>query len=219
MSGGTHAEAAAEAKAAFYLRLRARGIQNLEVLRAFERVPRRHFVLDRYGDLASRDLALPIGCGQTLDEPWLLARMIEALDVQPTHRVLQVGAGSGYATMVLAQLAAEVMALERFRSLADAAQTRLGALSIANAVVVWGDGLAVPAEVPPFDRILVHALLPELLSSLTARLAGGGIIVAARPTEEGQAITRISLSENIVTETAICPCRLQTIQAGLASTL
>ena len=103
------AEEAAEAKAAFHLRMRARGVQDLAVLRAFELVPRQTFVPHRYLDLASRDLALPIGCGQTLDEPWLVARMIEALSVERGHRVLEIGAGTGSTAAILAQLAAEVI--------------------------------------------------------------------------------------------------------------
>lgn len=209
----------AEAKAAFHLRMRARGIRDTNVLRAFERVLRHDFVPHRYLDLAARDLALPIGCGQTLDEPWLVARMIEALSVQPTHRVLQVGAGTGYATAILAQLAAEVMGLERYQSLASAAQARIAGLAIGHAAVVWGDGLAVPPEAGAFDRILVHGVLAELPASLTDRLAPDGVLVAACPVGEGQAVKRITRHEDGFADATICPCRLQPIQPGLAAAL
>ena len=145
------ADDAAEAKAAFHLRMRARGIQDISVLRAFEIVPRQAFVPRRYLDLAQRDLALPIDCGQTLPEPWLVARLIEAAKVERKHRVLEIGAGTGYATAILSHLAADVISLERYQSLAIAAQARLDAQGIENAAVVWGRwpgaaGLARPGR-------------------------------------------------------------------------
>ncbi len=213
------AEDVAEAKAASHLRMRARGVQDLAVLRAFELVPRQTFVPHRYLDLTSRDLALPIGCGQTLDEPWLIARMIEALGVERGHRVLEIGAGTGYATAILAHLAAEVIALERFQSLASAAQSRLAALGVVNAAVVWADGLDLPAEIEPFDRILVHGLLETLPERLMDRLGPDGVLVCARPSAEVQAIVRIKKNAEAVVETLICPCRLQPIVPGLAATL
>jgi len=214
-------EEAAEAIAAFHLRMRARGIQDLAVLRAFELVPRHAFVPHRYLDLVSRDLALPIGCGQTQNEPWLVARMIEALRLEPAHRVLEIGSGTGYATAILAHLCAEVMGLERFGSLALAAQARLVDLKIANAAVVWGDGLAVPLQIEPFDRILVHGLLKEVPSALLDRLAPTGVIVCARPAANGQAIVRLDKSAEAEDplETVVCGCRFQPIQPGLAATL
>ena len=171
--------AEAEAKAAFHLRLRARGVRDHAVLRAFELVPRARFVSERYAALAARDLPLPLACGQTTHEPWRYALAVEALGVEPAHRVLEIGSGSGYVTAVLAQLAGEVLSLERWAGLAEAASARLGWLEIGNAVVAWGDGLAVPAETGPFDRILVHAAIPDT-AELTALLALGGRLVAGR---------------------------------------
>ena len=118
------------------------------MLRAFELVPRQAFVPRRYLDLAQRDLALPIDCGQTLPEPWLVARMIEAAKVERTHRVLEIGAGPHATAAILSHLAADVIALERYQSLAIAAQARLDAQGIENAAV-WGDGLALPASLDP----------------------------------------------------------------------
>ncbi len=209
----------AEAKAAFHLRMRARGIHDTRVLRAFELVPRHAFVPHRYSDLAARDLALPIGCGQTMDEPWLVARMIEALDVQPTHRVLQIGAGSGYATAVLAQLAAEVIGLERYQSLARGAQTQIETLGIANAAVVWSDGLAPLPDLDDFDRILVHALVTQIPEGWAKPLAADGIIVAARPGAAGQGIARLQKTRDGFGETSVCPASFQTLFPGLAATL
>ena len=214
------AEEAAEAKAAFHLRMRARGIHDIRVLRAFEVVPRQTFVPHRYLDLAARDLALPIGCGQTLPEPWLAARMIEALRVERTHRVLEIGAGTGYAAAILSHLAEEVISLERYQSLAIAAQARLAALGIETAAVVWGDGLALPAGLEPFDRIIAHGLLDPLPAALLDHLAEGGFLVCARPASEGQALARIARgADGAPSETMLGPCNLQAIESGLASML
>ena len=214
------ADDAAEAKAAFHLRMRARGIQDIRVLRAFELVPRQAFVPRRYLDLAQRDLALPIDCGQTLPEPWLVARMIEAARVERTHRILEIGAGTGYATAILSHLAADVISLERYQSLAISAQARLDAHGIDNAAVVWGDGLALPASLDPVDRVVVHGVLDVVRATLTDRLAEGGILVCARPTPDGPVVARIAKDANgTFAETLLGPCSLQPILPGLAATL
>ena len=214
------ADDAAEAKAAFHLRMRARGIQDISVLRAFEIVPRQAFVPRRYLDLAQRDLALPIDCGQTLPEPWLVARLIEAAKVERKHRVLEIGAGTGYATAILSHLAADVISLERYQSLAIAAQARLDAQGIENAAVVWGDGLALPASLDPVDRIVVHGLLDPVPETLTDRLVEGGILVCARPSAAGQVVARLAKgAAGALTWTTLGPCSLQPILPGLAATL
>ncbi len=164
------AAAMAQAKAAFLLVMRARGIQDVNVLRALETVPREIFVPHRYQDLARRHLALPLRCGQTLPEPFLAARMIEALELAAHHRVLEIGAGSGYATALIARIAREVVSIERFQSLAIEAAARLARLGFDRASVVWGDGLAVPPEAGPFDRIIVQGALLEAPANLVALL-------------------------------------------------
>ncbi|RYC33103.1 methyltransferase domain-containing protein [Lichenibacterium minor] len=179
-----------EAKAEFLFRLRSRGIRDLAVLRAMEAVPRDAFVPHRYADLAVRDIALPLPCGQTLSEPSLVARMLEALGVGPGHRVLEVGSGSGYAAAVLARLGGDVLGVERFRTLAQAAKARLSTLGIANASVVWGDGLAVPSGHSPFDRILVHGALDRVPDELAALLAPDGTIVFATSVSDRQQVVR-----------------------------
>jgi len=216
-------EEAAAAKAAFVLRLRARGIRDLALLRGLEKVPREIFVPHRYVDLARRDLALPIGCGQTLSEPWLVARMIEALAPASQHRVLEIGTGSGYATAILAELAREVLSVERFQSLAIAARLRLEELGIGNAAVVFGDGLAVPREIGSFDRILVHGRLDDIPASLLDLLASDGRIVLARSDPQmpwRQILVEVSRgADETITEVNRGPCRLQAIMPGLASIL
>src|SRR5919112_176226 len=112
----------------FLLSLRRRGIGDGDVLRAMDEVPREHFVTAQFADSAYSDQALPIACGQTISQPYLVAYMTEQLDVQPDHRVLEVGTGSGYQAAVLSRLAREVVTLERYRTLANSARARLKTL-------------------------------------------------------------------------------------------
>jgi protein-L-isoaspartate(D-aspartate) O-methyltransferase len=217
------AEELAQVKAEFMLRMRARGIQDLAILRALERVPRELFVPHHYVDLARRDLALPIGCGQTLSEPFLVARMIEALAPDRNDRVLEVGTGSGYATAVLAEIVRQVISIERFQSLAIAARLRLEKLAKANADIIWGDGLAVPRQMGAFDRILVHGRLDDVPNRLVELLGERGCMVMAR--QDTQVPTRQRLvrltcgAKNEMIETDLGPCRLQPIVSGYALSL
>jgi len=169
----------AEERAQFVLRLRARGIRDLRLLRALERAPRALFMPQRYGDIAARDIALPIGCGQTSPPPSVLAAMIEALDPKPASRVLEIGTGAGYAAALLAQLAGSVVSLERIQTLALEAAARLQTFGLANVRVAWADGLAFDPEGALFDRVIVHALIEAPAPRLTALLAEGGSLVAA----------------------------------------
>jgi protein-L-isoaspartate(D-aspartate) O-methyltransferase len=171
----------AEATAEFLLRLRAQGIRNLDLLRALEMVPRRNFAPHRYADLAGRDVALPIGCGQTMSEPSLIAHMIDALELTADHRLLEVGTGSGYCTAVLARLCAEVVSLERYRTLVFEAQTRFAAMAIERVRILWRDALAAEPTLGIFNRILVHGAFSELPPALIDRLASGGKVIYARP--------------------------------------
>jgi protein-L-isoaspartate(D-aspartate) O-methyltransferase len=217
------AQVQAQVKAEFMLRMRARGIQDLGILRALERVPRELFVPHLYVDLARRDLALPIGCGQTLSEPFLVARMIEALAPARNHRVLEIGTGSGYATAVLAEIVAQVISIERFQSLAIAARLRLEKLTKTNAEIIWGDGLALPREIGTFDRILVHGRLDEVPPRLVELLGERGHMVLARQdlqAPERQRLVRLAYTtDGAPVETDLWPCRLQPIVPGYAHSL
>jgi protein-L-isoaspartate(D-aspartate) O-methyltransferase len=205
----------AQATMSFVLGLRAGGISNLDVLRALEKVPRGRFVPHRYVDLALRNVALPIGCGQTMPEPILVARMIEALEPAPGLRILEIGTGSGYATAILAQIAREVLSIERFQSLAGEAAARLERLGIGNARIVWGDGLALPPEAGLFDRILIHAAVEPLPPPIAALLAAGGATVHARSAGQGRArLIRRTGGQAGFEETDIGPCRLGPLIAG-----
>jgi protein-L-isoaspartate(D-aspartate) O-methyltransferase len=212
----------AEERAAFHMRLRAQGIRDLAVLRTLELVPRALFIPHRYADLAQKDVALPIGCGQTISEPCLVARMMEALDLAKHHRVLEVGAGSGYTAAILSQLAGEVISIERFQSLATEARSRLGQMGIDNAGVVWGDGLNIPAEVGAFDRIFVEGRLDDGPEPFIGLLEDGGVLVFARRDPEAagrQQVVRLERHGNETAMTFVSPCRMQAILPGLAQAL
>jgi protein-L-isoaspartate(D-aspartate) O-methyltransferase len=168
-----------EERVQFVLRLRARGIRDLRLLRALERAPRALFMPQRYGDIAARDIALPIGCGQTAPPPSIVAAMIEALDPKPGQRILEIGAGTGYAAALLAQLAGEVVSLERIQTLALEAAARLKAFGLANVRVAWADALALDPSGGLFDGVLVHALIEPPAPRLTDLLAEDGSLVAA----------------------------------------
>jgi protein-L-isoaspartate(D-aspartate) O-methyltransferase len=168
----------AEERAQFMLRMRARGIQDLSLLRALERAPRALFMPQRYQDIAARDIALPIGCGQTAPPPSVVAAMIEALSLNRAHCVFEIGAGTGYATALLSQLASQVLSVERCQSLALEAATRLEAFGVVNAQVAWADGLSPSAQVGRFDRILIHGLIEAPPDGLIGLLSADGVLVA-----------------------------------------
>jgi protein-L-isoaspartate(D-aspartate) O-methyltransferase len=168
----------AEERAQFMLRMRARGIQDLGVLRALERAPRALFIPQRYSDMSARDIVLPIGCGQTLPPPSVVAAMIQVLDIDRSHSVLEIGAGTGYATALLAQLASQVLSLERCQTLALEASARLEAFGLKNAQVAWADGLATDPGAGRFDRIIVHGLIEASHEGLFDLLAESGALVA-----------------------------------------
>jgi protein-L-isoaspartate(D-aspartate) O-methyltransferase len=171
-------EVDAQERAQFMLRMRARGIQDLSLLRALERAPRALFMPQRYQDVAARDIALPIGCGQTAPPPSVAAAMIEALALNRAHSVFEIGAGTGYATALLSQLAGQVLSVERCQTLALEAATRLTAFGVDNAQVAWADGLSPGDHVGPFDRIIVHGLIGEPPAGLVERLSADGALVA-----------------------------------------
>jgi protein-L-isoaspartate(D-aspartate) O-methyltransferase len=150
--------------------LRARGISDPRVLDAMLRVPRHRFVPETCRAQAYDDHPLPIGDGQTISQPYVVALMLESLQLAPTDKVLEVGTGSGYVTALLAELASQVFSIERHPALADSAREILAALGYTNVRVFTGDGTLGLPSVAPFDAILVSAAAPRLPSTLTAQL-------------------------------------------------
>jgi protein-L-isoaspartate(D-aspartate) O-methyltransferase len=169
----------------FLLTLRRRGISDQAVLRAMDEVPRDRFVETSFGGSAYADQALPIACGQTISQPYVVAYMTEQLAVRTHHRVLEVGTGSGYQAAVLSRLAREVVSVERYRTLADAARERLKSLGYNNVEVVAGDGFVGMPGRAPFDRIIVTAAAETLPESLLGQLAEDGIMILPLGSHEG----------------------------------
>ncbi len=166
-----------ESRMEFLLALRRRGISNAAVLRAMEEVAREHFVEPGQDADAYADQALPIACGQTISQPYVVAYMSEKLDVRRTDRVLEIGTGSGYQAAVLAKLAREVVSVERYRTLAERARARLKALGYDNVEVIVGDGFSGAPDRAPFDRIIVTAAAEKIPDALLEQLKDGGIMV------------------------------------------
>jgi protein-L-isoaspartate(D-aspartate) O-methyltransferase len=169
----------------FLLTLRRRGISDQGVLRAMDEVPRDRFVETGFAGSAYADQALPIACGQTISQPYVVAYMTEQLAVRPHHRVLEVGTGSGYQAAVLSRLAGEVISIERYRTLADAARERLKALGYHNVEIVVGDGFAGVPGRAPYDRIIVTAAAETLPQTLLDQLADDGIMILPLGAHDG----------------------------------
>lgn len=175
------------------LQLGGRGISDLRVLAAFRRVPRESFVSAGMADLAYRDAPIPIGAGQTISQPYIVALMAEALELRPTDRVLEVGTGSGYAAAILSCLAAEVFTVERHESLAAAARERLERLGYRNVKVLHGDGTLGWPEHAPFDAIAVAAGGPGIPNALLEQLGPGGrLVIPVGPDQELQTLLRVT---------------------------
>lgn len=157
--------------------LRARGITDTRVLTAMASVPREHFVGGEHSHEAYADQPLPIGAGQTISQPYVVARMAELAEIRPSERVLDVGSGSGYQAAILAQLADEVFGVEIRRELADIATKRLAAMGLGRVRIRVGDGGYGWAEHAPYDAILVAAAAEDVPVPLLAQLADGGRMV------------------------------------------
>jgi protein-L-isoaspartate(D-aspartate) O-methyltransferase len=169
--------------------LRGRGIRDGRILDAFRTVPRERFVPDEIRDAAYDDTPLPIEAGQTVSQPYIVALMIEAAKVEAGAKVLEIGAGSGYAAAVMSRVAREVIAIERHAELADAARRRLAALDCGSVRILEGDGSIGLAEAAPFDAILVAASGSHVPDGLLEQLATGGVLVM--PLGEADAVQRL----------------------------
>ena len=158
--------------------LKGRDIVDKGVLRVMGEIRREEFVPGAYQAMSYGDGPLPIGCGQTISQPYIVARMSQELRVQGDSEVLEVGTGSGYQTAVLAKLAKKVYTIERFSQMSEAAQAVLGRLGIENVEFYAGDGSCGWCEEKKFDRIMITAAVPEGPEALKEQLADGGLMVA-----------------------------------------
>jgi protein-L-isoaspartate(D-aspartate) O-methyltransferase len=204
----------------FLLDLRQRGINDVAVLRALDEVPRERFVEDRFAREAYADRALPIACGQTISQPFMVAYMTEQLGVWPDNRVLEVGTGSGYQAAVLSRLAREVITVERYRTLADAARARLAALGCDNVEVIVGDGFSGVPERAPFDRIIITAAAEEVPKALTEQLDDGGVMLLPLGPQGGiQHLVKLTKSTRTLTRETLLAVRFVPLVPGQAREL
>jgi protein-L-isoaspartate(D-aspartate) O-methyltransferase len=171
--------------------LQAKGIRDLAVLRAVSQVPRHLFVPDSVRHRAYEDSALPIGGGQTISQPWVQARYLEALRLTGRERVLEIGTGSGYQTALLAMVADTVFSVERLQALAAQARGALEAAGLRNVTVLVGDGTLGWRPFGPYDAILVSAASPQVPGPLLEQLAPGGRLVIPIGERDTQVLTLI----------------------------
>ena len=204
----------------FLLGLRKRGISDAAVLRAMDEVPREHFVDKPFLDSAYADQALPIACGQTISQPYVVAYMSEHLRVQGDHRVLEIGTGSGYQAAVLSRLARDVITIERYRTLAETARNRMASLGYDNVEVRVGDGLAGVPERAPFDRIIITAAAETVPDALVGQLAVGGVmLLPLGPHAGAQQLVRLTKDEGGIKREDLIGVRFVPLLAGKAREL
>jgi protein-L-isoaspartate(D-aspartate) O-methyltransferase len=197
--------------------LRARGIRDTRVLEAIETVPRELFVQEEFKDLAYADQALPIECGQTLSQPFIVAFMTDKLKVGERMKVLEVGTGSGYQSAILAQLCRRVYTVERYRTLLKAAEARFAELRLANVTTVLGDGTRGWPKQAPFERIIVTAAARKLPRKLLEQLAIGGVMIIPVEVSPGrQEILRITRTEDDFERESLLPVRFVPLVEGIA---
>ena len=191
--------------------LRRRGIGDERVLEAMGRVPREQFVPEEVRRRAYADSALPIGHRQTISQPWVVAAICQALALDGSESVLEIGTGSGYSTAVLAQLARSVISFERVPELAEGARAALERLGVEGVEVVLADGSRGHQEAAPYDAIAVHAATPEAPHSLIAQLAPGGRLVVPIATGSSDLLTAFrsegTAESPTLRQETIGPCR------------
>jgi protein-L-isoaspartate(D-aspartate) O-methyltransferase len=173
--------------------LRQRGIGDERVLGAMERVPRHEFAPEQYRDQAYEDHPLPIGEGQTISQPYIVAIMLDALKLSPTDKVLEIGTGSGYVTALLAELTPRVISIERHESLAESARALLAALGYSNVNVVTGDGTQGFPEAAPYDAIVVSAAAADMPPALIKQLGEGGRMIIPVGSEDSQQLRLVRM--------------------------
>lgn len=168
----------------------ARGVRDRRVIEAFLKVPRHCFVPSEFQDLAYHDSPLPIGEGQTISQPYIVALMLELLAIESADRILEIGTGSGYQTALLAELAKEVYSIERIETLFERARVSLGALGYTNVFLFRGDGTKGLPQFAPYQKIIVSACAGRIYESWVEELTEGGIIVLPLDEKTGQTLIR-----------------------------
>lgn len=206
----------AQTKMQFLFALRSKGVTDSRVLHAMEKIDRAAFVRGLFAERAYEDMPLPIACGQTISQPSVVGLMTQALDVQPRHKVLEIGTGSGYQAAILSQLARRVYSIDRFKRLVADAQTVFDALGIANITAMTADGSFGLAEQAPFDRILLTAAAEDPPGPLLAQLRVGGIMVLpVGQSDTVQSLIRVTRLEKGFDYEELRPVRFVPLIEGL----
>ena len=209
-----------EAFAFFLLRLRGKGIVAKNLISAFEATPRQGFVPDRWQGVAWAEGMIPIECGEAIEGPDLQAAIIASLAIEPGHRVLEVGTGSGFTAAVMARLAAKVVTVERYKTLTEQARQRMEALGLTNVSVRHADGSQGLAAEAPFDRIVVWAAFDSMPRSFAEQLSSGGVMISPIGPEEGvQTLTKLTKIGSRFEREDIGTVRLQPIQKSVAAVI
>lgn len=207
------------------MELRGQGITDPRVLDAIERTRREAFVDQPFEHAAYNNTALPIACGQTISQPFVVAYMTQHLDVQPSHRVLEIGTGSGYQAAVLSPLCRRVYTIERHKPLLRQAEARFKALKLDNVATKHGDGYKGWPEQAPFDRIILSAAAPVIPPTLIEQLKPGGALIApvgtisetnlGVPESFSQRLTKMIRTETGVMEEFLIPVLFVPMLSGL----
>ena len=200
----------------FLFALRSKGVTDARVLTAMETVDRAAFVKGIFADRAYEDMPLPISCGQTISQPSVVGLMTQALDVQPRHKVLEIGTGSGYQAAVLSHLARRVYTIDRFKRLVSEARAIFDAQDITNITAFTADGSHGYPEQAPFDRILLTAAAEDAPSPLLAQLRVGGIMVLpVGQSDTVQTLIRVTRTETGFEYDELRPVRFVPLLEGL----
>jgi len=207
--------ASAQDQIGLIMQLRRRGIRDTNVLRAIELVPRELFVDPAFADHAYQDIALPIDCGQTISQPFVVAFMTEKLELDERHKVLEIGTGSGYQAAVLSHLCRRVYTIERWRELQKAAECRFAQIGLTNITTIIGDGwLGWPPQAP-FDRIIVTAAAPAAPEKLVEQLKiGGRMVIPLGESRDTQSLVQIDKMEAGLVEKSLLPGRFVPMVQG-----
>lgn len=189
------------------MQIRRRGIKDKRLLRVMEQIPREKFIPPASRYEAYEDQPVPIGYGQTISQPYMVALMTEALELQPEDRVLEIGTGSGYQTAILARLAKEIYTVERIAELSSSAQRVLAELGIDNVRFKVDDGTLGWPEYAPYDKIIVTAAAPHIPTALLEQLKEGGIMVIPVGPESYQTLYKVIKNKDRIEKIPLVECR------------
>ena len=180
------------------LELRESGISDSKILSAIEKIPRERFIPENFRNQAYDNLALPIGDNQTISQPFVVAKMTQLLEVEASHKVLEIGTGSGYQSAVLSKLVRRVYTIERIKNLLVKAENIFQELNISNIVLKYADGNLGWKEQIPFDRIIITAATSSISKEVASQIHEGGIIVSPMVQENKQIIVRYTKINNVL---------------------